>query len=264
MESLRIEVTQSEVVPEATIVRFEGDLDTGSISQISNCFDLVLERNGTFVIGEMSQVTSISSAALGELMGGRKALVEQEGDLVLVGLNLGIRTKLTMMGANKIFKFYNDVRSAINAYKWEFEGKTESVSVSLPPVLKFVPAVRQMVSRLARQKGYSQRDSFRIETIVDEICNNAVEHGLGDQTENVKIAVGIDRKKVEIKVESVSDPEKIKALKDLLKPMEGERKVQVDEKRGRGLALIKMLSNELNIDFSENGTSVHATKLKEE
>jgi anti-anti-sigma factor len=265
MEPLRIEITQSELVPEITILTFEGDLDTASIGNISNCFDLILEKNTSYVVAEMSKVTSISSAALGELMGGRKALVEQDGDLVLAGLSLNIKSKLTQMGANKIFKFHNDVRSAINAYEWEFEGRPEVLVLSFPPYLKFVPPVRQLISRVARQKKYSRRDSFRIETIVDEICNNAVEHGLTNSPAPVELSIRIDRKKIEIKVMGPSDPTKIECLKELLKPLQQkDADVPFDQKRGRGLTLIKMLSNELNIDFSENGTSVQVTKLKEE
>jgi anti-anti-sigma factor len=265
MGQLRIEVTQSELAPEITVLRFEGDLDNASIKNISSCFQLVLEKNTSYAVADMSRVTMLSSAALGELMGGRKALVEHGGDLVLACLALNIKTKLSLLGANKIFRFHNDIRSAINAYKWEFEGKSEVFSLSFPPDLRFVPSVRQLASRLASQKGYTRRDAFRIETIVDEICNNAIEHAPQGWDKNVDLSIGIDRKKVEINVVNASDPDKLKTLKNLLNPAKGTPPPSsASDKRGRGLALVKLLSTELNIDFSEHGTSVHATKLREE
>jgi len=268
MAQPRISVSQSDIVPQITILKFEGDFDTASISRVSGGLRQALEHNPAFLVAEMSEVLSISSAVLGELMGGRKAMVERGGHLVIAGLCLEIKSKLTLMGAHKVFKFFNDVRSAINAYKWEYEGRAEDLCLSFPPVLKFVPLVRQMTSRLAKQKGYSGRDSFRIETIVDEICNNAVEHRRTGSPDNVELSVRIDRKKVEIRVVNESDPEKLRMLKEIMKPddtaPEKRPAPTADQKRGRGLALVKMLSTRFDVEFSEKGTSVHATKLREE
>lgn len=264
MSQLRIEVTQCELAPEMTVLRFEGDLDNASIKNIASSFELILEKNTSYVVADMAEVTMLSSAALGELMGGRKSLVEHGGDLVMANLSLPIKTKLTLMGANKIFRMHSDIRAAVNAYKWEYEGKCESFSLSFPPQLKFVPSIRQFASRLATQKGYSRRDAFRIETIVDEICNNAIEHAPGGWGKNVSMTVSIDRRKVEINVVNASDPDKLKSLKSILDPKKETPTPAPDDPRGRGLALVKLLSNDLDVDVSERGTSVHATKLKEE
>jgi len=264
MQPLHIDIAHHENAPKITLLTFRGDLETASIGKISESFNQILENFTSLVIAEMSGVQSISSAALGELMGGRKMLVDNGGDLYLCGLNMDIRTKLTLMGANKIFKFYNDIRNAVNSYKWEFEGKPEAIRLSFPPDLKFVPAVRQLASKITWQKGYNRKDSFRIETIVDEICNNSIEHGIKDTDDNVDLAIVIDNKKVEIKVKSVSDPDKISSLQDFIENKPNIPKPDRDQTRGRGLSLIKLLSNTLDIDCSENGTSVRAIKFKEE
>lgn len=264
MEQLTIAVSQSEIAPEVAIVAFSGSMNMASIGAISEVFRSVITKSTVYVIADMHEVVSISSAALGELMGGRKVLVDHGGDLMLTRLNMNLKTKLTLMGANKIFKFYSDNRSAVSAFQWEFQGKPEEVTLSFPPFLKFVPAVRQLASRIARQKGYNRRDSFRIETIVDEICNNAVEHGKTDSGENVQLTVVIDRKKIEIKVVNSSNPEKVKHLKSFVEAKELTGETSPDQVRGRGLALIKLLSSELDIDFSAQGTSVRATKIREE
>jgi anti-anti-sigma factor len=265
MEQLRILVTQSDMAPEITILRFEGALDNASIRNIAECFQGIIEKNTSCVVADMAGVTMLSSAALGELMGGRKSLVEHGGDLLLACLNLSTKTKLTLLGATKIFRLFPDIRSAINAYKWEFEGKSETFRLSFPPRLRFVPSVRQFASRLVTQKGYSQRDAFRIETIVDEICNNAIEHAPDGWAKNVSLVLNVDRRKIEIDVINTSDPEKLKVLQGFVEPGEKQAaSASSDDRRGRGLALVKLLASELNIDVSERGTSVHATKLKEE
>lgn len=264
MQSVKIQRTQVDYKPEVLLWKIEGSLDSNSIDLISREFDSVLGLKQNFLVAEMSGVSFISSAAMGQLMGHRQSLVEKGGDLVIAGLSLDIKTKLSLMGVSKIFKFYNELRSAINAYKWEIEHKAEDVWLSFPPELKFVPSVRQMVSRVARQKGYTQRDSFRIETIVDEVCNNAVEHGSVLVKRNIDLNIAIDRDKIQLEVINASDPEKIETLKALSKSVMKTPDPKAGQKRGRGLALIKMLSNDLTINSSTDGTSVHVTKLREE
>jgi anti-anti-sigma factor len=262
MGSLKIEIKNNDLRPDVSIVHFDGALDSASVTTINRNFNKLFEGKRFYTIADMSKVTHISSAAVGELMGCRQVLTEKGGDLVIAGLNLDVKTKMNQLGATKIFKFHNDLRTAMNAYSWQIEQKPEKVWISFPPELNFVPPVRQFVSRITRQKGYGQRDSFRIETIVDEACNNAVEHGAPDKARDIELFLKIDRSKLEIEVVNLSDPEKINSLKAISKSILGTEEKKFE--RGRGLALIKMLSNDLAIDFSGKGTTVHVTKLREE
>lgn len=77
--------------------------------------------------------------------------------------------------------------------------------------------------------------------------------------------IAIDRDKIKLEVINASDPDKIESLKALSKSVvKTPASPALGEKRGRGLALIKMLSNGLTINSSTDGTSVHVTKLREE
>ena len=260
-----VEIKDIPGTKNAAQIKFKGDLTSQCIKTLADIFDELDNRSGFFIIAEMSAVSQISSAALGEFMGGRKRLIDKGGDLVFASISLELRSKLNIMGANKIFRFYTDTRSAVKAYNWEFELHPEQLHLTFPPFLKFVPPIRSLISRVAKQKGYGNRDSFRIETIVDEVCNNAIEHGLQGQNQSVEIKVKIDPTKIEIDVTSISDPEKMPSLKALLRPKEEiSPDLKSGEKRGRGLALIKMLSNELSVKTNESGTSVHVKKLREE
>jgi anti-anti-sigma factor len=264
MADVKINVKQSDDCAEVAIIEFEGELDSDSIQHIGKGFDMVMEGNYIFAVADMSKVTMFSSAALGELMGCRTRITERGGDLVLAGLNIAVREKLTAMDANRIFKFYSDVRSSINAYNWEYHGRAENMEIKFPSKLTFVPPVRQLASRVAKQKGYGSRDSFRIETIVDEICNNAVEHGIDSDESDIDLSLLIDRKKIEMKISNTSAPEKINSLKEISKSLFSSKVLTEETKRGRGLALVKMLSNDFEIEYSDVGTCVHVTKLRED
>lgn len=258
-----IEIKEVATFPEVVILHFSGQLDVDSIKAIISSFQQVIDSNKKFAVAEVGNVNMISSAALGEFMGLRKQLLEKDGDLVFAGMNMDIRTKLSLMGATKIFRFFNDVRSSLNAFKWQKGVTPEVINVTIPSNLHLVPPLRQLASRIAKQKGYGIKDSFRIETIVDEICNNAIEHGKQGMDQNINMNIKVDQKQIEFDVVNASDPEKLATLKALLKPKKNNE-VRSDEKRGRGLALIKMLSDELSVDCSESGTIVHVKKVREE
>lgn len=264
MEILKIRAVQSDIMPSVTIIFLEGALDSNAIGMVSQQIEQITAQGKYYIVAEMSKVTMISSAILGELMGCRKRLIDKNGNLVFANVDFDLKTKLNMIGASKIFKFFNDVRSALNSYSWEYEGKSDTVSVSFPPELKFVPLIRSLVSRVARQKGYNNKDAFRIETIVDEVCNNAVEHGAHVEGKNIDISLAIDRDKIELNVTNLSDPLKTGSLKNLTENISQGTLQFSHERRGRGLALIKMLSSKLQIDCSETGTIVHVTKLRED
>lgn len=92
-----------------------------------------------------------------------------------------------------------------------------------------------------------------------------MEHGRPGPDEHIDITVIIDPDKIEIDVRNMSDPEKIESLTTLLLPEnENVSRLKPDLKRGRGLTLIKMLSDELSVECTERGTCVRVKKVREE
>ncbi len=260
----KTEIVSNSSDPRVTAIKFQGDIDSSAINLLSDCINSTVNKNTKYIIAEMSGVNRLCSAALGEFMGVRKRLKQAGGNLVFAALKRDIKNKLTFMGANKIFTLHDDLKSAYAAYEWEFNNKSECVNVSFPSQLKLVPPVRQFVSRIARLKDYSRRDAFRIETIVDEVCNNAIEHGKRGRDHSIKLKFSINKEKVDLNVVNVSDPEKVATLKAILKPGNYSMHSGTDDKRGRGLSLIKMLSNDVSVDFEKNGTGIRVIKIREE
>jgi anti-sigma regulatory factor (Ser/Thr protein kinase)/anti-anti-sigma regulatory factor len=263
MKSLQIEITRSEDYPKVTIVSFKGNMGFTSVKKISQTFEDIIKDDNFFVVAEMSEVISISSPVIGELMGCRMSLLNKNGDLVLAGLKMDILETLNALDADKIFKIFVDMRSAANYYYWEFQGQKEEISVHFPSELTFVPPIRALIRRITKQKRYSNKDAFRIETIVDEICNNAVEHGTREEGKDIGVKVIIDREKIELAISNKTDPDKLEELKKMSKYL-SKPKTALQEKRGHGLTLVKLLTNDFNIDSSHSGTCVRVTKLREE
>jgi anti-sigma regulatory factor (Ser/Thr protein kinase) len=121
--------------------------------------------------------------------------------------------------------------------------------------------VRRFISGIAKQKGYTARDAFRIETIVDEIANNAIEHGDASQPE-ISVELRIDRRKFELLVRNKTLMDKANQLKYVLEA--NKETAQSGDTRGRGLALVKLISNSINVSIDKSGTEVKITKMRED
>ncbi len=243
------------------LLHFDGDLNASDCEATSKIFQEIINSKKFFIIALMENVTFVSSPFLGELMGCKLRLVEQGGNMVIVGLNYDLRERLIQMGADKIFQFYPDTHTAYNHYHWEYTQTAQVVTITLPPKLQAVPAVRRFIAGIARQKGYTSRDSFRIETIVDEIANNAIEHGDASQP-GITVELRIDRRKFELLVRNQTLMDKATQLKYAVEANQEASKG--GDTRGRGLALVKLISNSINVSIDNAGTEVKIMKMRED
>lgn len=262
-KKLEIKTETSKQAAHITLVHFQGNLDADSIKTVADLFSKLLADRKLYIIAEMSCVKFISSPALGELMGCKSRLSAMNGSLVISGLEHENKVKMKLMGADKIFQFFPTIRSAINYLNWEFKRQSEYVEMQFPTNISFVPVVRRLISNIAIQKRYTRKDAFRIETIVDEICNNAIEHGDQQEGNTVKIRFTIDREKMDLQVINKTNQKNANEL------LEYAKKIQIDSEnqfsdRGRGTFLVSKLVQNMNLDVSEDGTRVHVTKVRED
>jgi len=237
-------------------------MDISSVELLTQTFDNMVVQGSYFVIIDLEGVDFVSSPAVGVLMGCRRRLIEKKGNLVLVGLSLHLREKLNLMGANRIFRYYNDVKTVLTDYRWEHDQMAQKMSLQVPANPGYVPAIRRLLSSVVLQKGYNRKDAFRIETIIDELANNAIEHG--DHAERkFYIDFSLDRDKVELQVRNLTRGLDSSLAQQVKQKFENPV-VDDDSIRGRGLALVKMLSSELRLDIDAQGTTVHVTKVRED
>lgn len=261
--TLAIRHEPSVLCADVTVIYFSGTMDACDLNRVSEVFDRLIENKTYYLMADFSDLTFISSPAVGLLMGYKRRLVEQGGNLVLVGVLPEMKTKLSMMGADLIFNFYATIRSAVNRFYWEYRNHADVLNLAFPADLAYVPAIRRFIVQVVLQKGYSRKDGFRIETIVDEICNNAVEHGDNiAQGEPVRVRFTVDNEKFNFYVLNRTNPQKAKQMERIVENL--DKAADSDSTRGRGLALVRKLVKDMEIDVSETGTNVHITKLKEE
>ena len=140
----------------------------------------------------------------------------------------------------------------------------EQLKIEFPCLFDYVPIVRRLVSTIAQARNFSKKDAYRIETLVDEICNNAIEYGSLKVGSTVILECKFTEKGLEF---TVSDDGGTKTHCKRLK--EGfikavKNKDRFAGKRGRGLQIVKMLADKLDISSSpvDGQTEVHITKWK--
>lgn len=138
------------------------------------------------------------------------------------------------------------------------------IKMVIPSDFNFVPGVRICISRIAYNFGFNDRESYHIETIVDEICNNAIEHdGIGKDS-NIILICKFQKGKMELIVKDGGGREfnvkevfqrNIKLLQEQI-----SKDTLMQPRRGRGLIIVQKLVDKLDIKVAKSGTTVRIVK----
>ncbi len=256
----------SDQYDDVSILTLQGEITESSLGDIRTALEQLFAAQRPFVIAEISQASTIAGSVLGEIMEWRKSIQQElDGEICFAGISGQIEKQIRDLRGDKVFNLFLDIKSAVNYLFWEYKGHIETVILELPGSLLIVPPTRKLIQRMVLLRGYTAREAFQVETIVDELCNNAIEHGGGAGTV-IEVALAIGRAKVEINVSNSLQKESTERPAKIIKIMEGFAQApstNIESCRGRGLALVKMLSDTFEIDSSEDGTCVHVTKYRE-
>jgi anti-anti-sigma factor len=100
-----------------SILRFRANAElTQSAGELEQLRREVLEQSDSRVIIDLSRVTKIDSAGLGQLMGCYSHLVRNEGTMKLVNARPEVRKVLDMTGISLLLKNYNDEQDAVRSF----------------------------------------------------------------------------------------------------------------------------------------------------
>lgn len=131
------------------------------------------------------------------------------------------------------------------------------ISITLPTNAYFMSGVRDFtLSLIHNMTNFSEQWAYRFQSVVDELCNNAIEHG-SDGKQEIKLTfINCHGESIEIVVEdSGSGKDKIRAV-DLQKLVAERSKpgYPFTDIRGRGLAkIVSAWSDELEFSDTEGG-----------
>ena len=144
-------------------------------------------------------------------------------------------------------------------------GKPLKIVITLPTNAYFISGVRDFTLGLIKNTSkFSEQWAYRFQSVVDELCNNAIEYGSSAEA-SIRITFTVDpEKSIQIQVEDTGTGKKPMEAKELSKLVASRRKPDYVFKgiRGRGLAkIVSEWTDELVFsDRPDGGVIVSVTK----
>ena len=137
------------------------------------------------------------------------------------------------------------------------DDKPMKITITLPTNAYFVSGIRDFTLGLIRNMTeFSEQWAFRFQSVVDELCNNAIEHGSRPGEDIIITFINYPHESIEIIVED-SGTGKMKITAKELQSILGERtnpKYVHTGIRGRGLSkIVHEWTDELEFRDSPNG-----------
>jgi anti-sigma regulatory factor (Ser/Thr protein kinase) len=134
----------------------------------------------------------------------------------------------------------------------------------MPANVEFVPVVRVAMQSIAHIFGFNDKEAYEIEFAVDEICNNAIEHGSKGKDNTITMECKFDKRYIEIIVKDSGSPQfnVEEILNEGRRLMEEEaEKLKLDIfRRKRGLIIVQKYVDKLDITSNPTGTIVKMVK----
>jgi anti-sigma regulatory factor (Ser/Thr protein kinase) len=189
------------------------------------------------------------------------------GKLCFVSQSENIAEKIKNVFNNSFIKNFRNIGDAINYFYWECCKERDVIRMKMPSDIELVPSVRACISEFFSLCKIERKEGFQVEMIIDELCNNAIEHGTQDENKTIEVLCSVNDEQIEINVyngyslratqEKIAHDIEKEMKKWALTPSE-----QDDVFRGRGLGLVRNFSDNYEINSSTDGTWVHVIKRR--
>lgn len=147
------------------------------------------------------------------------------------------------------------------------EEKETKITIILPRNAYFMSGIRDFTLQMVmNMTGFSEQWAFRFQSVVDELCNNAIEHGSGPGSSVKATFISSKDEYIEIRVEDSQTGKTKMTAEEMYKTVEknkAEDPLKTGSIRGRGLAyIVSNWTDELIFeDIEGGGLRVRAKKL---
>jgi len=132
------------------------------------------------------------------------------------------------------------------------------ITIILPTTAYFMSGIRDFtLSLIHNMTDFSEQWAYRFQSVVDELCNNAIEHGSGPNQEIKITFINNASDSLTIVVEDTGTgehPKKAVEIEKLIEAKNKDDKIDATSLRGRGLAkIVKEWTDELKFEDKEDG-----------
>ena len=140
----------------------------------------------------------------------------------------------------------------------------QEITFEMPAYMEFVSGVRTAMSRIAGTIGFNDKEMYEIETVTDEICTNAIEHGSKGTDKHITVECKFEKQYMEIIVKDSGSPkfnvDKVFEKGQRLMEEEAAKPILDTIRRQRGLMIVKNYVDALHITSHPHGTIVKMVK----
>jgi len=261
------EMIFSEEFNEIAFLRFEENerFDSGGLNA---CFDKIKKDPWKFVIADFGSSSEICDETIREIVKFAHGFsAKYFGKLCFVAQNEEALKKINFVHNGGFLKNFRNIGDAINYFYWDSCKERNVLRVKMPSDIGLVPSVRTCINDFVSLCGIERKAAFQIEMIIDELCNNAIEHGTQDERKSIEVLFSINEEQIEINIYNGYSPRAAKEKtgheigKNMEKWAELPNRTENDF-RGRGLGLVKTFSDSYEINSSGDGTWVHVIKKR--
>jgi anti-anti-sigma factor len=259
MDFLSEGLTISSTEPGLAVISVASSLDIPAIVPFKTAVDRCIENENVFVVVNLENAKFIGSPFVGTLMGCRKKLQQLGGDLAICSAPMFLQDRLSVVGLDRVFHFYSSPQAAISDFR--VLGSVERFSFTLPSRIINVTLLRKMICSLLAKKGFKPKLIFHIETIIDELTNNAIDYS-NLESNDFFVSISMSRKKIVLVIKNIHNKMDKEAMDELFNRYQNPI-IDEDAPRGRGIALVKMLSDSVNVNISQTEVIVQVTKMVE-
>ena len=257
----------SEEYEDIAFLRFD-ETETFHPTALDECFEEAHKYPKRFVIADFGQINYIDDEILQQFKKFAQGYLEDPyGKFCFVAQDKNTVEKIKNAFNGTFFKNFHNIGDAINYFYWECCKIRDVIRMKMPSDIGLVPSVRACISEFFSLCKIERKEAFHIEMIVDELCNNAIEHGTQDENRTIEVLCCANDEQIEINVyngyslratkEKIGHDIEKDMKKWALSPSEHE-----DAFRGRGLGLVRNFSDGYEINSSTDGTWVHVIKKR--
>jgi serine/threonine-protein kinase RsbW len=129
--------------------------------------------------------------------------------------------------------------------------KEGQIEIKLPNNVAFICALRAFIKSLARRLEFHPTRVEDIELVVDELCNNAMEHG-SEPDSQVTVIISVKDSALDILVRDEGKGESsshfLRSLREIRR-----RRLSPHSERGYGIYIVEMLSDHFCFSLNQFG-----------
>lgn len=236
------------------VVIIDGDIDYSNSGDLKDTVQYLVDSGHNSIDLDMSAVEFIDSSGIRVLLQYAMTLPQSGGMLRLYSPTDMVNYTLSRLGVNSILGIpdYGTTNRAWESSASYTRQQGQTVSFAVPSEVRSPGIIRRRVDEIVAELEFSDRERADIKLAVGEAAANAVRHGSRSEGSTITVSCTVDEKRLTIEISDHGDgfnPGKVRPP-DFARLPTG----------GMGLAIIRMIMDEVSFDFSD-GTTIRMVKL---